>query len=86
MSDQFMNEFSLSFVMDLHRIKINAEKRGDAKAIESLKRHYPELFSEEFTDFIKKAKLVASDLDQKYNKNFSSMFEPDDHIDPTILH
>ena len=39
------DDLSFPFVMDLHRIKIKAEKRNDSVALESLKTSYPELFS-----------------------------------------
>ena len=87
MNNQFMNELSVQFVMDLYRVRIRAEKSRDAKAIESLKLHYPELFSEDFEDFIKNAKIATAYLDQKYDKRFSRIFSPDFMDDlPDSLH
>lgn len=86
MNDHFMNKLSLPFVMDLYRTKIKAEGRGDATAIESLQQHYPELFTEEFQNFIDNMKLVAEHLDQKYDQNFSSMFELNNADLPDKLH
>ncbi len=75
MIDQFMNNLSIAFVMDLYRIKSKTENRGDTKGIENLKQRYPELFTEEFQEFIDKTKLVVADLDKRYGENFSAIFE-----------
>lgn len=42
------DELSLPFVMELARLKSNAEKRNDTAALTSLKNNYPELFSISF--------------------------------------
>jgi hypothetical protein len=78
-------DLSFSFVMDLYRTKVKAEKRGDVKAIESLLQHYPELFTDEFQEFIEKTQLVVGYLDQKYGENFSAIFsvEKEDIVEKT---
>lgn len=73
---EFLTGLSFSFVMDLYRIKKGAEERGDASAIQSLNKHYPELFSDNFNDFIEKLKLTITHLDSEYGKNFSEILEP----------
>ena len=77
MHNHFMNDLSFPFVMDLYRVRIKAENRADITAIESLKQFYPELFTEEFQEFIEKTKLVVSYLDQKYDQKFSRIFDPE---------
>ena len=73
MVDAFMN-LSFSFIMDLYRTKSSAESRGDISAIDSLKRHYPELFTDEFEEFIEGLKATVAYLDRKYDEDFSSIF------------
>jgi hypothetical protein len=48
--------------MDLLRTKRNAQGRGDTKAVESLKHHYPWLFSGEFQIFVKNLESVIEDI------------------------
>lgn len=69
------NDLSFSFEMDLFRSKTNAEIRKDAAAIDDLKIHYPDLFSEEFQEFIENLKVTMEYLDKKYGENFSSIFD-----------
>lgn len=69
-------ELSFTFIMDLYRSKVRAERDKDVSAIASLNLHYPELFSSEFAEFIENAKLATLCLDQKYDQNFSTIFEP----------
>lgn len=69
------SDLSFPFVMDLYRIRLKAERRGDTLAIESLKQHYPELFSVEFEDFIRVAIQVAGSKDLLYGENFSNLFQ-----------
>jgi hypothetical protein len=68
-------DLSFSFVMDLFRAKKSAEGRGDKKAIESLNQCYPELFTEEFEEFIENLRQATAYLDSKYGENFSSILE-----------
>lgn len=58
MKDMFMN-LSFPFVMDLYRTRLKAKQRGDTLALENLMRHYPELFSEEFEDFVHEVEQLA---------------------------
>lgn len=71
----FSESLSFTFVMDLYRIKCGAEGRDDKNALESLKEHYPELFSDEFQEFIQTLKITAEYLGEKCGQEFSSMFE-----------
>ena len=75
MAAAFM-DLSFSFVMDLYRARSSAERRGDSPAIENLKQHYPELFTEEFEEFIEGLKVTVAYLDRKYDEDYSSIFEP----------
>jgi hypothetical protein len=71
------DDLSFPFVMDLLRTKRNAQGRGDTKAVESLKHHYPWLFSGEFQIFVKNLESVMEDIEARYGENLSSLFEAD---------
>ncbi len=86
MSEIFINNLSFTFVMDLYRLRINAEKRKDKKALLDLQQRYPELFTEDFDDFIEKLKMTAQYLDQKYDSHFSDMFEVNQYKESESIH
>jgi len=86
MTDHLMDNQTFAFILDLYRIKTNAERRQDKYAIESLQQHYPEIFTDEFDEFIENAKACAAYLDNEYDDNFSSMFEVSiQNDDPKII-
>lgn len=55
-------------------LRLKAEVRLDTNAVESLRVHYPEIFTNDFQELIEKLKIVACDLDHKSDENFSEMF------------
>jgi hypothetical protein len=55
-------------------------------AIESLKFHYPEIYSDDFLEFIEAVKVTAEILDRKYDENFSSIFNPNMEVNVRKLH
>lgn len=73
MTKPFM-DLSFNFAVDLYRVKCAAESWGDNASLTSLEKAYPELFTDEFQDFIDSVKVVTEYLDQKLGENFSSMF------------
>ncbi len=72
----FSETLSFTFVMDLYLIKCGAESRGDNSALESMKEHYPELFADDFQEFIESLKITTAYLDEKYDQDFSSNLFP----------
>lgn len=73
MTKPFM-DLSFTFAIDLFRVKRAAESRGDKVSLSSLEKAYPELFTDEFQEFIDSVQVVTEYLDQKLGENFSSMF------------
>ena len=80
------DKLSLPFIMDLYRAKMKAEARGDASAIMSLKINYPELFSENFSEFIQNFKHAVKIFDYENGENFSKIFEIESNKEKTNSH
>jgi hypothetical protein len=68
--------FSFEFVMQLYRSKRYAEANNYKMALRILKVKYPDIFMEDFEDFIDKLSCTISVIDDTKNTNFIDMLEP----------
>jgi hypothetical protein len=71
MLKKFM-ELPFSFVIDLYKSRIEAEKSHNLISLANMRDQYPELFTGDFDDFIENVKATAQYIDKKYNKDFIS--------------
>ena len=70
-------EVSFLDVMSLYRKKLGAEKTGDMKLLKKMKEVYPDLFTNDFAEFISSLKDVSTYLNTKYETNYSTLFKPE---------
>ena len=80
------DELSFTFMMDIYRVKIKAIKRDDKKALKNLEQHYPELFTEDFNQFINNLHLCVEYIHIQHGQDFRAMLEPDVDIIETSRH
>ncbi len=71
-----INKLPIDVVIQLYHQKISAEKRGDIQALMMLEKHYPDLFSSEFDDFIANMQDCIEYLRHKYDEDFSEILTP----------
>jgi len=75
-----LDKLPMDVVMKLYRQRLAAEKNGDRATLTILEKQYPDLFSNEFEDFIFNLRMSIEDLRQKYGEDFSKMIEPEELI------
>jgi hypothetical protein len=71
-----IDKLPINVVMQLYHEKISAEKKGDIQALMILEKHYPDLFSSEFDEFIANMQDCIEYLRHKYNEDFSEILAP----------
>jgi len=75
-----LEKYSMDEVMKFYRKKLAAEKKGDNATLIKLEAEYPDLFSDEFEDFIINLKMSIEDIRQRHGEDFSKMIEPEEII------
>tara|TARA_R110000868_G_scaffold133782_1_gene345512 strand:- start:44 stop:280 length:237 start_codon:yes stop_codon:yes gene_type:complete len=73
---RIFEKYSFQFFLDLLCLKHSAESRGDSRAVDSLKKHYPEFYTTEFDDLLVLIGDVMKEVDTERGSNLATEFKP----------
>lgn len=78
-------KLSITFVLGLHHLKLRAEKEHDKTALNSLQQQYPELFSEQFVEFIQNLQSTIEYFYEYKDVDFRKLLDSEYNISTNIL-